>query len=88
MKRHVGFKRPCLMTAIAVFFLCGSGLLAGLSEAAAIKDSESASHGAEDALHQIVDTYKFSRFRDCPVQPAGAEPLLLPLDFRQGSAGG
>ena len=43
-------------------FLCGSGLWAGLTEAAAIKDSESATHGAEDALHQIVDTYRFPGF--------------------------
>ena len=62
MKRNVGVKRPCLMTAIAVLFLCGSGLWASLTEAAAIKDSESATHGAEDALHQIVDTYRFPGF--------------------------
>lgn len=40
--------------------------LAGYSAWAAggtqIKDTESASHGAEDAFHQVVDTYKFPGF--------------------------
>ena len=63
MKRNVGVKRPCLMTAIVVLVLCGSGFWAGPTEAAGIKDSESATHGAEDALHQIVDTYSFPALR-------------------------
>ena len=32
------------------------------AESTTIKDSESASHGAEDAFHQIVDTYRFPGF--------------------------
>jgi rhodanese-related sulfurtransferase/glyoxylase-like metal-dependent hydrolase (beta-lactamase superfamily II) len=40
-------------------------LIPGLALAAdgtKIKDSESASHGADDAFHQLVDTYKFPGF--------------------------
>lgn len=37
-------------------------LLLMAAEGAKIKDSESASHGAEDAFHQIVDTYRFPGF--------------------------
>lgn len=32
------------------------------AEGTKIKDSESASHGAEDAFHQVVDTYRFPGF--------------------------
>lgn len=32
------------------------------AEGTKIKDTESASHGAEDALHQVVDTYRFPGF--------------------------
>jgi hydroxyacylglutathione hydrolase len=62
MKGNVGFTRPCMTKAIAVLVLCGSLLLAGVTQAAGIKDSESATHGAEDAFHQIVDTYRFPGF--------------------------
>jgi hydroxyacylglutathione hydrolase len=62
MKRASLFKRLDLMTLLAVFFLGGFGLLANLTAAAGIKDSESATHGSEDAFHQIVDTYKFPGF--------------------------
>ena len=37
-------------------------LLVVAAEGTKIKDSESASHGAEDALHQVVDTYRFPGF--------------------------
>ena len=37
-------------------------LLVMAAEGTKIKDSESASHGAEDAFHQIVDTYRFPGF--------------------------
>lgn len=35
---------------------------AGADEGTKIKDSESASHGAKDAFHQVVDTYRFPGF--------------------------
>ena len=62
MKRAFRCKRPDLMTRVAVLFFCGVALLANLTAAAGIKDSESATHGAEDAFHQIVDTYRFPGF--------------------------
>ena len=62
MKRSSGFKRHWWLTTVAVLFLLNVGLPANLTEAAGIKDSESATHGAEDAFHQIVDTYKFPGF--------------------------
>ena len=37
-------------------------LLAVAAEGTKIKDSESASHDAADAFHQIVDTYRFPGF--------------------------
>jgi rhodanese-related sulfurtransferase/glyoxylase-like metal-dependent hydrolase (beta-lactamase superfamily II) len=46
--------------------MLGSLALGGLAAWAAggtqIKDTESASHGADDAFHQLVDTYKFPAF--------------------------
>jgi hydroxyacylglutathione hydrolase len=45
----------CILVA-AHFLLFGLGMVA---ESAKIKDSESASHGAGDAFHQVVDTYRF-----------------------------
>ena len=62
MKKSSGFKQHCLQSTVAVLFLLNLGFLANLTEAAGIKDSESATHGSEDALHQIVDTYKFPGF--------------------------
>lgn len=38
------------------------GLAAWAAGGAQIKDAESASHGADDAFHQLVDTYKFPGF--------------------------
>jgi glyoxylase-like metal-dependent hydrolase (beta-lactamase superfamily II) len=38
------------------------GLKAWAAGGTQIKDTESASHGAQDALHQLVDTCKFSQF--------------------------
>jgi glyoxylase-like metal-dependent hydrolase (beta-lactamase superfamily II) len=38
------------------------GLAAWAAGGTQIKDTESASHGANDAFHQLVDTYKFPEF--------------------------
>ena len=38
------------------------GLTAWAASGTQIKDTESASHGADDAFHQLVDTYKFPGF--------------------------
>ena len=54
-------KRICIhVLAHLLFFIpCLAALAA---EGTKIKDSESASHGAEDARHQVVDTYRFQGF--------------------------
>lgn len=62
MKGLPGRNRHFLATAVAVLFLLNVGLWANRTQAAGIRDSESATHGAEDAFHQIVDTYKFPGF--------------------------
>ncbi len=62
MNRAIHCRQPELMMVLAVVFLCAFGLVATSSEGAGIKDSESATHGAEDAFHQIVDTYRFPGF--------------------------
>lgn len=49
--------RPFICILVVVNFLLFSLLMA--VESATIKDSESTSHGAEDAFHQVVDTYRF-----------------------------
>lgn len=62
MRESSGFRQPCLEITIAVLFLLNFGLAGGFAEAAVIKDSESATHGTEDAFHQIVGTHKFPGF--------------------------
>ena len=44
--------------ATLLLLLCVTGAVP-LGQGAMIKDSESATHGASDAFHQIVDTYRF-----------------------------
>jgi hydroxyacylglutathione hydrolase len=51
----------CIQVLAHLLFLF-PGLAALAAEGTKIKDSESASHGAEDALHQVVDTYRFPGF--------------------------
>ena len=53
--------RICIQV-LAHLVLLIPGLAALAAEGTKIKDSESASHGAEDALHQVVDTYRFPGF--------------------------
>ena len=53
--------RICIQVFAHLLFLI-PGLAALAAEGTKIKDSESASHGAEDALHQVVDTYRFPGF--------------------------
>jgi len=62
MRKAIHRKRHKLMAMLAVVFFFGVGLWAILTEASGIKDSESATHGAEDAFHQIVVTYRFPGF--------------------------
>lgn len=62
MKGLSGSNRNSLATAVAVLLLLNVGLWVHRSEAAGIKDSESATHGVGDAFHQIVDTYRFPGF--------------------------
>jgi glyoxylase-like metal-dependent hydrolase (beta-lactamase superfamily II) len=47
---------------VAVYFLLLIPGLALAAQGTKIKDSESASHGAGDALHQVVDTYRSPGF--------------------------
>jgi rhodanese-related sulfurtransferase/glyoxylase-like metal-dependent hydrolase (beta-lactamase superfamily II) len=49
-----------LIAALAAWVL--GSLAAVAAEGTKIKDAESASHGADDAFHQLVDTYKFPGF--------------------------
>jgi len=53
--------RMCIQVFAHFLFLI-PGLAVLAAEGTKIKDSESASHGAEDALHQVVDTYRFPGF--------------------------
>jgi len=62
MRGSSDFKRNCLVTIAAVLIWLNLGLLPDLAWGAPIKDSESASHGAEDAFHQVVNTYSFAGF--------------------------
>ncbi len=62
MKGLPGSNRHFLATAVAILLLLNVGLWAHRTEAAGIRDSESATHGADDAFHQIVDTYRFPGF--------------------------
>ncbi|HQN19948.1 MAG TPA: MBL fold metallo-hydrolase, partial [Syntrophobacteraceae bacterium] len=62
MRGSSDFKRNCLVTIAAVLIWLNLGLLPELAWGAPIKDSESASHGAEDAFHQVVNTYSFAGF--------------------------
>jgi len=50
------------VVAVALAAWVLGNLTAVAAEGTKIKDTESASHGAEDAFHQIVDTYKFPGF--------------------------
>jgi len=50
------------MTLAVSAALALGGLTAWAASGTQIKDSESASHGADDAMHQLVDTYKFPGF--------------------------
>jgi len=56
-KRH--YLRNIAVAAVCLLSFAFPGSLAG---GASIKDSESATHGSEDAFHQIVDTYRFPGF--------------------------
>jgi rhodanese-related sulfurtransferase/glyoxylase-like metal-dependent hydrolase (beta-lactamase superfamily II) len=53
--------RICIQVFAHLLFLI-PGLAVLAAEGTKIKDSESASHGAKDALHQVVDTYRFPGF--------------------------
>src|SRR5512139_882978 len=57
-------------------------LLAVAAEGTKIKDSESASHGTEDAFHQIVDTHRFPGFVDVSTKTGTLLGARCPAGFR------
>jgi hypothetical protein len=63
-------------------------LLAMAAAGTKIKDSESASHGAGDAFHQIVDTYQFPGFEIVQFNLPVLSHLFLPVGVRAGSGAG
>lgn len=55
-------KAKYMLTWVSIFAVLMINVLAGAADPPKLTDAESATHGTDDAQHQIVDTYKFPGF--------------------------